>query len=262
MTDIGRATAVLDAIAESQVPLTLTELAVRTGLPRSSVHRVVQALEREQYLVRSDEHPGYVLGPAVLKFGMNVHLRLLAANRTRLVALARAVNENVELAIFSGREVVVVDQIASPARLKGVTKVGKSFSLHASSIGLALLAQLPDARVAELLSAPLRRFTAGTVTDRDTVLVELDEVRRSQVAIDIEEHDVGICAVATGMTGPTGVPQAVAVVIPTTRFATKADTAVESLRQVNPLVDIDLAQDRCARRLGRSRFPGQYPAGR
>lgn len=240
MTDIARATMVLDAIAESRGPLTLTELATRTELPRSTVHRLVQALERQLYVIRAAERPGYTLGPGLLKFGMNAHLRLLSANRGALISLARKVNENIDLAIFSGREVVVVDQIASPERLKGVTKVGRSFSLHASCIGMALLAQLPDERVAELLPPRLQRFTANTITDRQAVMTKLAHVRRSHLAVDIEEHDVGICAVATGMTGPTGALQAVAVVIPTARFKAKADLAIEGLRQVNHLVSPDL----------------------
>lgn len=241
MTDIGRATVVLDAIAESRGPLTLTDLATRTRLPRSTVHRVIQSLEEQLYVVRVPERPGYVLGPGLLKFGMNAHLRLLAANRSQLASLAREVNENVELAIFSGREVVVVDQIASPERLRGVTKVGKSFSLHASCIGMALLAQLSDERVTELLPSQLEQFTANTITDRQAVMAELGEVRLSHVAVDIEEHDLGICAVATGMSGPTGATQAIAVVMPTRRFKAKARLVVESLHLVNPLVDPDLA---------------------
>ena len=241
MINLGRATVVLDAIAESRGPLTLTELAVRTGLPRSTVHRVIQELEDELYVVRVQGRPGYVLGPGVLKFGMNAHLRLLAANRAMLAALAREVSENVELAIFSGREVVVIDQIASPARLRGVTQVGKAFSLHASAIGMALLAQLPDERVAELLPGPLERFTARTVTDRAVLLARLREIRRSHVAVDVEEHDIGISAVATGLSGPTGALQAVAVVMPTTRLKAKAARVIQGLRLVNGAVQPALA---------------------
>jgi IclR family acetate operon transcriptional repressor len=246
VTDIGRATVVLDVIAESRGPLTLTDLATRTRLPRSTVHRIIQALEEELYVVRVPERPGYVLGPGLLKFGMNAHLRLLSANRSQLASLAREVNENVELAIFSGREVVVVDQIASPDRLRGVTKVGKSFSLHASCIGLALLAQLPDDRVTELLPAQLEQFTGNTVTDHDALLAELAEIRRSHVAVDIEQHDIGICAIATGLTGPTGALQAIAVVIPTRRIKAKAAAAVESLQRLNPRIDSALAAERLA----------------
>ncbi|MBF6193640.1 IclR family transcriptional regulator [Nocardia sp. CDC186] len=236
MADIGRATVILDAIAEGRGPLTLTELAGRTGLPRSTVHRIVQALERELYVVRVADRHGYSLGPGLLKFGMNAHLRLLSGNRPRLARLAREINENVELAVFSGREVVVVDQLASPDRLRGVTKVGKSFSLHASCLGMALLAHLPDERVRDLLSAPLTRFTAKTVTDRARIMERLEQVRRSHIAIDQEEHDLGICAVATGFLGPTGALQAVSVVMPTARFTEKRDHAIEALGRVNPAV--------------------------
>ncbi|MFC7573253.1 helix-turn-helix domain-containing protein [Klenkia terrae] len=119
MTDLGRATRVLDALAESRGPLTVTDLTTRTALPRSTVHRVLQGLERELYVVRVPDRPGWVLGPGLLKFGMNAHLRLLSANRAALAGLAREVAENVELAVFSGREVVVVDQIASPSGCAG-----------------------------------------------------------------------------------------------------------------------------------------------
>jgi len=176
VANIGRATVILDSIAESRWPMTLTDLATRTGLPRSTVHRVIQALERELYVVRVPDRSGYILGPGLLKFGMNAHLRLLSANRSQLATLARTVNENVELAIFSGREVVVVDQIASPERLRGVTKVGKSFSLHASCIGKAMLAQLPEEQAVALLSPVLPRFTDKTITERAALLAELVKI--------------------------------------------------------------------------------------
>lgn len=237
MTDVGRATLVLDAIAESRGPLTITDLAERTQLPRSTVHRLVQALEQQLYVVRPPDRPGYLLGPGLLKFGMGAHLRLLAANRPQLVAVAREIGENVELAIFSGREVVVVDQIASAERLKGVTKLGKSFSLHASSIGMALLGQLPDHRIAELLPDNLQRFTDNTITDHSRLYAEIEKIRTTHIAVDFEQHDIGISAVATGTTGPTGALQAVAVVMPTRRFKQKAALAITSLKMANDRIE-------------------------
>ena len=215
MANIGRATVILDSIAESRWPMTLTDLATRTGLPRSTVHRVIQALERELYVVRVPDRSGYILGPGLLKFGMNAHLRLLSANRSQLATLARTVNENVELAIFS---------------------------LHASCIGKAMLAQLPEEQAVALLSPVLPRFTDKTITERAALLAELAEVRRSHVSVDIEEHDVGICAVATAMIGPTGALQAIAIVIPSGRFKAKKELAVEGLKVVNSQVDLGLSR--------------------
>jgi len=237
MTDIGRASVVLDALAESRGPLTISDLTNRTALPRSSVHRVIQALEEELYVVRAPDRTGYLLGPGLLKFGMGAHLRLLAANRSTLVSVAREINENVELAIFSGREVVVVDQIAAPERLRGVTKLGKSFSLHASCIGMALLAQLPDERVFELLPDQLMQFTPHTIIDHREIHAELQQIRETHIALDVERHDIGICAVATGMVGPTGAMQAVAIVLPTRRFREKISLALTSLKLANDQID-------------------------
>jgi IclR family acetate operon transcriptional repressor len=165
----------------------------------------------------------------VLKFGMNSHLTLVAGMRPTLISLAQAVNENVELAVFSGREVLVVDQVVSTARLQAVTKIGKSFSLHGSCIGKSLLAQLPESKVREVLPATLTAHTAHTITDLETFLRELEEVRRTGIAYDREEHDLGISAVATTVHSPTGITHAVAIVAPTVRFDTRVKLFVERL---------------------------------
>ncbi|GAA1706845.1 IclR family transcriptional regulator [Kribbella yunnanensis] len=245
MPSIARASVILDTIAESRRPLSLSELSERLGIPRSSVHRVVRTLEEELFVVRSQSGVGFSLGPGLLKFGMNSHLRLLAANRQSLLALAREVQENVDLAVFSGREIVVADQIVSPARMKGVTKVGQSFSLHASCIGKALLAQLPQTRVDELLRLqPMKRFTERTVTERAALDEELEAVRATGLAFDFQEHDEGISAVATGMVGPTGARQAVAVVMSSRDLPGKWDAVLAGLARINPVIDTAAAAAR------------------
>lgn len=237
MSIFGRATTILNIVAEGRGQLSLTDLSLRSGLPRSSVHRIVQELEREYFVIRQSPSSGYSLGPGVLKFGMNSHLQLVAGMRPVLTGLARAVNENVELAVFSGREVVVVDQIASIARLQAVTQVGKSFSLHGSCIGKVLLAQLPNDRVREVLPAVLTAHTSRTITDVDAFLSELDVIRRDNIAYDHEERDVGISAVATCVRNSAGVNHAVAIVAPTERFDGRSKLFVERLLRLQSSLD-------------------------
>lgn len=237
MSIFGRATTILNIVAEGRGQLSLTDLSQRSGLPRSSVHRIIQELERECFVIRASSAGGYSLGPGVLKFGMNSHLQLVAGMRPVLTSLARAVNENVELAIFSGREVVVVDQVASTARLHAVTQVGKSFSLHGSCIGKVLLAQLPDQKVREVLPDVLVGHTNKTITDVDKFIAELDEVRANNLAFDHEERDVGISAVATCIQNSAGVYQAVAIVAPTERFDVMQALFVERLTKLQGSID-------------------------
>lgn len=233
---------VLDTIAKSQNPLTLAEIVKRTELPRSSVHRVVQTLEHELYVVRLSRRPGYMLGPGLLKFGMNAHLQIVAANRNQLVNVARMTTEDVELGILCGRSAIVVDQVAAPDLLEKSTRIGKITAPHASGMGLALLAQLPEEKANALLDRPMHRFTPNTVIDRRALLAELEVIRRSHVALEVERHEMGTCTVSTAMRGPTGALQAISVVIPAREFQLKQALAIESLKSINRRIDPELAR--------------------
>jgi IclR family acetate operon transcriptional repressor len=246
MSVFGRATMILNIVAEGRGSLSLTDLSHRSGLPRSTVHRVVQELEREYFVIRSSPNGGYGLGPGVLKFGMNSHLQLVAGIRPTLITLAQELNENVELAIFSGREVVVVDQVTSASRLRAVTQVGRSFSLYGSCIGKVLLAQLPTEKVREILPPVLKPHTARTVTDPELFLDELAHIRATGIAFDREEHDAGISAVATCVRTSAGVNQAVAIVAPTERFEERVRGYVERLSHLQEQIDARTAAERRA----------------
>jgi IclR family acetate operon transcriptional repressor len=242
VTDLGRATTVLNALAEGSGPMSLNALVRVTGLPRSAVHRVVQALAQQHYVISSSERPGYLLGPGILKFGMTGHLRLVAAHRSRLARLAREVRESTTLAVFAGREAVIVDEVGAPSRLDGSpTKLGRSVALHASATGAALLAQLADEQVHELLPSELQRFTSRTLVEPSAVLARLEDVRRSGVAINVEEHEAGVASVATGLAESTDTMIAMAIVLPSQRLVSKVDVIVRALKHINPAVDIRLA---------------------
>lgn len=242
LTDIARTTVILDVIADSRRSLTLSDLASKTGLPRSSVHRIVQALERELYVARLADRPGYTLGPGLLKFGLNAHLRLLGANRTQLLTLSRSVNENVELAVLNGRKAIVIDQVQTADQTRSMTTQGKNFSLHATGIGKALLSQLPDYQLRALLNEPLAQYTPHTLSQPGEMLRELDRVRLSHIAFDLEEHQSGRCAIATATNAPIGGLQAVAVVMPARRMQQKFGLAIEALHRINPQVDVVAAK--------------------
>ena len=242
MANIGRATVILDSIAESRWPMTLTDLATRTGLPRSTVHRVIQALERELYVVRVPDRSGYILGPGLLKFGMNAHLRLLSANRSQLATLARTVNENVEWRSS------VVARLSSSIRLphrkgsEASPRSARAFRCMRVVSGRPCLLSCRRSRQLRCChrfyhDLRIRRSPNGRRCWRNW--------RRCVAptsSVDIEEHDVGICAVATAMIGPTGALQAIAIVIPSGRFKAKKELAVEGLKVVNSQVDLGLSR--------------------
>src|SRR6478735_484475 len=234
---VARVVSILDALSESRRSLSLADIALRTGLPRSSVHRVLQELEQHHYVMAASHLGGYRLGPEALKLALTSHMQLISAMRPLITSLAAQVNENVDLAVLSGGQVIVIEQITSKQRLQAVTETGKSFPAHASCIGKVLLAQLPEQQVRAMLGSPLPAFTEHTITDIDEFLDQLTTVKRTGIAFDDQEHDLGISAVATAVSNTVGVQQAVAIVAPTYRFRERSRTYVDALVRLHAGVD-------------------------
>lgn len=232
----------LKVIAKGRGSLTMTDLAMRTGLPRSSVHRLLQTLEDGQYVTSTPNKAGYALGPALQMFGLHTHLRLLSTHRDYLIGVSRAVGEQAELAVFTDDELVIIDRANASDQFAGATGVGRRLPLHATSFGKSVLALIPEEELGEHhLRRPLRRLTSRTVTDRSALLAQLATIRNVRVAIDVDEYQMGACGIATA-TRAAGTIQAIAVIMPTARMRQKAGLAIEALHRFNPEIDVSAAK--------------------
>ncbi|MGZ4198844.1 MAG: IclR family transcriptional regulator C-terminal domain-containing protein, partial [Thermoleophilia bacterium] len=99
-----------------------------------------------------------------------------------------------------------------------VSEIGARFPLHATANGKALLAAVPPEELADLLPRRLTASTENTVTDREALLRELDEIRATGIAYDREEYTIGIAAVGTAVRDAVGALAAITVVAPAARF--------------------------------------------
>lgn len=214
---IARAAAVLRALGAAPEGLALGELAAAVALPKSTVHRLVQALAAED-LARAPAGGRIRLGPGLARLGAAAQDALADTLRLPLQDLRRELDETADLAVLDGAGVRFIDQAPAPHRLRAVSAVGSTFPLHCTANGKALLAALGDDAVRDLLPARLPRFTAATITARDALLADLARVRRTGVAVDREEHTDGICAVAAAICDADGPVAAFSVPVPTQRF--------------------------------------------
>jgi DNA-binding IclR family transcriptional regulator len=121
-----------------------------------------------------------------------------------------------------------------------VSAVGVSFPLHSTANGKALLAELDVSEIRKLLPSRLPRLTPRTITSFDALLAELAEVRASGIAWDREENDVGICAVGTVIPNPFGIPTAVTVPVPASRFSGTEARLADALLAARRRVEISL----------------------
>jgi len=204
---LQRGLAVLDALLEAQVPLTLEAICTRTGMPKSTAFRVVTNLVQSHYLVETAA--GYWLSLKLLHFGSLVESKLDIKQQAAplLARLRDQVNETVHLAALdSDWQVVYLDKLpATHAVGLMISRVGLTAPLHCTALGRAIAAFLPEEEVrAWLCSRPLRPYTKNTVTDPDALLSELQAIRLRGYAVDNGEYEAGVRCVAAPIRNYSG----------------------------------------------------------
>jgi len=202
----------------------------RLGLARSTVSRILIALEAERLVAAVGPRGPYRLGPEITRMAASVRRSTILEVHPFLEELSRELDETVDLSVLDGTVATFIDQVVAPQRLRAVSAVGDSFPLHCCANGKALLAVLPDTYIAEHLPATLARFTANTITTPGALRREIETVRRAGVAFDREEHTTGISAVGAVL-GDFGTERlAVSVPVPTQRFLGRQDELAHVLR--------------------------------
>jgi DNA-binding IclR family transcriptional regulator len=215
---IARAAQLLRALDSEPHGLSLSQLAERVGLPRSTVQRIVAALADEGFVTAASPTGRVRLGHELARLAAAGRRDLWLELQPLLQRLFDRLNETVDCAVLDGNELRFVDQIPAPHRLRAVSAVGATFPLHCTANGKAVLAEWSNDDIIRRLPARLARFTENTIVSRSKLLEQVAVVRETGVAFDLEEHTAGICAVATTIREPFGTLVAVSVPVPVQRF--------------------------------------------
>ncbi|MEU5551227.1 MULTISPECIES: IclR family transcriptional regulator [unclassified Micromonospora] len=206
--------ALLDAFSPGEPALTLSELARRAELPLPTAYRRVAELVAWGALERGDD-ARYRVGLRLWEVGSlaprGLGLRELAL--PVLEDLYEVTHENVQLAVRQDLELVFIERIAGRHAVPVLTRVGGRFALHATGVGLVLLAHAPAQVQERVLAAPLERYTELTVTDPVRLRRQLAEVRRAGYAISDRQVTMDALSVAAPIAGPDGVVAAISLVV-------------------------------------------------
>lgn len=232
---IARAARVLRALEGEPLGLSLTQLAERVHLPRSTVHRIVTALAAEGFLASASPAGRVHIGPEFARLATAGTAELWRPVEPYMMRIADQLGETVDCAILDGSRVRVI-QVIPTARhtLRAIAEVGQTLPLHSSSQGKALLAEFDPATAARMLPLTFDRFTPYTLTSAAEITAELEQVRRTGIAYDREESALGVTAAAIALRVPSGISVAISVIVPSQRYATLAqqvDRALADLRR-------------------------------
>ncbi|GAB3543470.1 DNA-binding IclR family transcriptional regulator [Actinopolyspora lacussalsi] len=180
----GKLFTLLSAFGSGRAELTLSEIAHRSGLAMTTVHRLVGELTERGVLERGSDRR-YRVGLALFEIAAlaprGPGLREVAL--PYMEDLYEVTRENVQLGVRADEEVVFVERLAGRASVGVRTRIGGRFPMPPTGVGLVLLAHAPPEVRQRVLAAPLHRFTSHTLTDPERVRRVLADVRRDGFAV-------------------------------------------------------------------------------
>lgn len=191
-------------VSHQYTGMAYAEIVEATGLPKSSVHRVLKELTHMGYLSFSPDTKKYRGSMRLAAIGADImaNFDLREHVRPYLLELHRETEHTSNTGIRDGMVGVFIDKIESrDYGIKLFSEVGKTFPLHCTGLGKALLAWGPPETTRALLAGPMEPLTENTITDPDRLLEELEDVRRKGYAVDHEEITRGIMCVAAPVFG-------------------------------------------------------------
>jgi len=211
---------ILETLHDAPSGLQLKDVALQTGINKSTAYRFLAHLEHEGYVFR-DSSGAYAIGVrlARLASGMSYQTTLRKISRPVLQQLWRATGETVNLAVLDGREVLYLDVMESSHTFRLVSQVGLRRPVYCTALGKAMLAFVPEEDQQYFFTGlAFEKFTAHTVKNVAQLRKDFAQIRQRGYAIDNEEAYLGSRCIGAPIFESSGkIAAALSVSGPTTR---------------------------------------------
>jgi DNA-binding IclR family transcriptional regulator len=189
-----RTVELLEYFAANRGQHTLADIQQALGYPKSSLYMLLRTLTECGWVETDRTGTLYGIGVRALLVGTSYidGDGLVAAARDVLDWLSETTGETIHLARADGSDVVYLATRESKHYLRPISRVGRRLPAHTTSLGKALLAEMPEPSVRKLLGEPLQPLTEHTLTDHDRLAADLAETRLRGYAVDEQENTVGV----------------------------------------------------------------------
>jgi DNA-binding IclR family transcriptional regulator len=193
---VDRVVQILGVFERSGGMLTLGQISSRSGLPRSSVHRILQQLVSARWLHRRDNE--YTLGLRMFEIGsLVVHRsRISDVARPFMQELCAATGHVVHLAVLDEHDVVYLEKVGGAYANMLPSRVGGRLPAHCTGVGKVLLAYSPRAVVDRYLEAGLCRRTRSSISTEEALEAAMVKIRNSGYSTEIGESAPDVACVA------------------------------------------------------------------
>lgn len=220
---VERALDIINTIVAANRSLSVAELSQTMGLAPSTIHRILQTLSFKNYVFQDPQTKRYDIGPEIVDISSALHLRYDLVRRVRpyLQELVELTGETAHVAQLYGTTAMYLSQVEPLSMVRMFTTPGSITPLHCSDVGKVFLADLPAARIDEVIrktGLPIR--TPYTITEPEALYLELQRVRSEGFALDDEEREMGVRCISAGILNGAGkVIAAIGVAGPTSRLS-------------------------------------------
>ncbi len=237
---LGHAFRVLETFYDADLELGLQQVTTRTGITKSSAFRILFTLEFLGYVEKSTTTGKYRLGRRILEIAAKVRgsRSVVQLAQPFLHGLHEQFGETVNLGSIQNREIVYADSVEGSYAFRLTATVGAVAPMHASGLGKAMLALLPEAELEALIAdAKFPRLTARTITTREEFLAALKKIRRQGFATDNEEVEPQAFCVACAITDAAGrASYAISVSGPTHRMRARYKEIVDAVTKAGAAI--------------------------
>ncbi len=202
MQALQRGLRILDLVASRDGPVRFTTLLEASSLPKGTLHRILQTLIEERYLTLDERSQAYSLGSKPFQLAHRVwdQFDLRGAAEPELQRLAELTGEAVRLGIFDGDKVLYIDQRDTPRQVRLSNGTGARSAIHATALGKAMAAHLPEMDRQRLLKdVDLESFTDKTIIEPGDLDQQLNIVKARGYAISVGEQHDDVSAVAAAI---------------------------------------------------------------
>jgi IclR family pca regulon transcriptional regulator len=199
---LQRGLSILALFSREKPTLSLTEIIALTGLNKTTVFRLATTLEEAEYLLRDIDTKRYRPGIKVLQLGFTAitTLDIRQVAHPYLEQLSQRVGETVSMSVLDGMEIVYIDRVRNQQIMGVVLGLGSRLPAHCASMGKAMLAHLPPGELDRRLEkTPLVPRTPKSLATRQALEAELEQVCEQGYALNNEEIEIGLRAVAASI---------------------------------------------------------------
>jgi IclR family KDG regulon transcriptional repressor len=218
---VERALLILDCFDSENPERGITDIAQVVGLHKATAHRIVTTLVNYGFLERAVDGQKYRLGLELANLGFKV-IRRMNLRREALPYMEQLVHEwdeACDLSMFDQGTVFYVEVLRGNHALTIAAAVGQRLPAHCTASGKVFLAHLPAGELELILNQELVSYTDNTITSSESLLEQMETIRDQGYAIDNEEFEVGIIAVAAPIINRSGkVVAAIGCPCPTSRM--------------------------------------------